>query len=82
MNVTSIAAAQVLNFNNGGSGFSSVTTDIGIDELSLRFGTWSSSSFTTNSDYSSATTLVTAGSTSLTDVRTRLTVQILASPQT
>ena len=36
VNVTSIATAQVLNFNNGGSGFSSVTADIGIDELSLR----------------------------------------------
>ena len=70
VNVTSIATAQVLNFNNGGSGFSSVTADIGIDELSLRFGTWSGSSFTTNSDYASATTLnFTAGSTSLTDVR-------------
>ena len=70
VNVTSIATAQVLNFNNGGSGFSSVTADIGIDELSLRFGTWNGSSFTTNSDYASATTLnFTAGSTSLTDVR-------------
>ena len=70
VNVTSIATAQVLNFNNGGSGFSSVTADIGIDELSLRFGTWSGSSFTTNSGYASATTLnFTAGSTSLTDVR-------------
>jgi flagellar hook-associated protein 2 len=70
INVTSIAKAQVLNFNNGGSGFSSTTADIGIDELSLRFGTWNGSAFTTNPDYSSATTLnFTAGSTSLTDVR-------------
>lgn len=70
INVTSIAKAQVLNFNNGGSGFSSTTADIGIDELSLRFGTWNGSTFTTNPDYSSATTLnFTAGSTSLTDVR-------------
>ena len=70
INVTSIATAQVLNFNNGGLGFSSSTADIGVDELSLRFGSWSGSSFTTNSDYSSATTLnFAAGSRSLTDVR-------------
>jgi flagellar hook-associated protein 2 len=70
INVTSIAKAQVLNFNNGGSGFSSTTADIGIDELSLRFGTWTGSTFTTNPDFSSATTLnFTAGSTSLADVR-------------
>ena len=70
INVTSIATAQVLNFNNGGVGFSSTTADIGVDELSLRFGSWSGSSFTTNSDYSSATTLnFAAGSRTLTDVR-------------
>jgi len=70
INVSQIAQAQVLNFDNGGIGFSSTTADIGIDELSLRFGTWSGTSFSTNSDYSSATTLTfTAGATSLTDVR-------------
>ena len=70
INVTSISTAQVLNFNNGGLGFTSTTADIGVDELSLRFGSWSGSSFTTNSDYSSATTLnFAAGSRSLTDVR-------------
>lgn len=70
INVSQIAEAQVLNFDNGGAGFSSTTADIGIDELSLRFGTWSGTSFSTNSDYSSATTLnFTAGATSLTDVR-------------
>ena len=70
INISQIAQAQVLNFDNGGSGFSSITADIGIDELSLRFGTWSGTSFSTNSDYSSATTLnFTPGATSLTDVR-------------
>ena len=70
INVSQIAQAQVLNFDNGGAGFSSTTADIGIDELSLRFGTWSGTSFSTNADYSSATTLnFTAGDTSLTDVR-------------
>ena len=70
INVSQIAQAQVLNFDNGGSGFNSKTSDIGIDELSLRFGTWSGTNFTTNSDYASATTLnFTAGSRSLTDVR-------------
>ena len=70
INVTSIANAQVLNFNNGGAGFSSTNADIGVDELSLRFGTWSGSSFTTNPDYSGATTLnFAAGERTLTDVR-------------
>ena len=70
INVTSIATAQVLNFNNGGSGFASSTADIGIDELSLRFGTWSGSTFTANSDYTGATTLnFASGSRTLTDVR-------------
>ena len=73
INVTSIATAQVLNFNNGGSGFASTTADIGIDELSLRFGNWNGSTFTANTDYSSATTLnFTAGSTTLTDVRDKI----------
>ncbi|MDB2513444.1 flagellar filament capping protein FliD [Alphaproteobacteria bacterium] len=70
INVTSIATAQVLNFNNGGAGFSSTNADIGVDELSLRFGSWSGSSFTTNPDYSGATTLnFAAGERTLTDVR-------------
>ena len=70
INVAQIAQAQILNFDNGGVGFNSTTDDIGIDELSLRFGTWSGSSFSTNPDYSSATTLnFTTGTTSLTDVR-------------
>lgn len=70
INVSQIAQAQVLNFDNGGAGFSSTTADIGIDELSLRFGTWSGTNFTANSDYSSATTLnFTAGDASLTNVR-------------
>ncbi|MDC0336651.1 flagellar filament capping protein FliD [Alphaproteobacteria bacterium] len=70
INVAQIAQAQILNFDNGGSGFNSTTADIGIDELSLRFGTWSGTSFSTNPDYSSATTLsFTTGATSLTDVR-------------
>jgi len=70
INVAQIAQAQILNFDNGGSGFNSTTADIGIDELSLRFGTWSGTSFSTNPDYSSATTLsFTTGDTSLTDVR-------------
>ena len=39
----------------------------------MRFGTWNGSTFTTNPDYSSATTLnFTAGSTSLTDVRDKI----------
>jgi len=60
INVSQIAQAQVLNFDNGGAGFSSTTADIGIDELSLRFGTWSGTSFSTNADYSSATTATSA----------------------
>ncbi|MDA8536853.1 flagellar filament capping protein FliD [Alphaproteobacteria bacterium] len=70
INVTQIAQSQVLNFDNNGIGFSSTTADISIDELSLRFGTWSGTDFTTNSDYDSATTFnFTAGETSLADVR-------------
>ena len=70
INVTQIAQSQILNFDNGGSGFSSTTSDIGIDELSLRFGTWNGTNFTNNPDYDSATTLnFTAGETSLADVR-------------
>lgn len=70
INVSQIATAQVLNFDNDGNGFSSTTADIGIDELSLRFGTWNSTTFTANAEYSSATTLnFTSGAASLTDVR-------------
>ena len=54
INVTQIAQSQILNFDNGGSGFSSTTSDIGIDELSLRFGTWNGTNFTNNPDYDSA----------------------------
>ena len=68
MNVSSIANGQVLNFNNGGSGFSSTTADIGIDSLTIDLGTWSAGpAFTANG--TSSTFSLTAGATSLTDVR-------------
>ena len=68
INVSSIATAQVLNFNNGGSGFSSTTADIGIDSLTIDLGTWGSGpTFTGNG--TSSTLSLTAGSTSLTDVK-------------
>ena len=68
INVSSIATSQVLNFNNGGSGFSSTTADIGIDSLTIDLGTWGSGpSFTGNG--TSSTLSLTAGSTSLTDVK-------------
>ena len=69
INVANIAKAQVLNFNNNGSGFSSTSADIGIDELTLEFGTWSGTSFSANADYSSKTLSLTTGATSLSDVR-------------
>ena len=69
VNVANIAKAQVLNFNNNGSGFSSTSADIGIDQLTLEFGTWSGTSFSANSAYSSTTLSLTAGATSLSDVR-------------
>ena len=69
INVANIAKAQVLNFNNNGSGFSSTSADIGIDQLTLEFGTWSGTSFSANSAYSSTTLSLTTGATSLTDVR-------------
>ena len=69
INVANIAKAQVLNFNNNGSGFSSTSADIGIDQLTLEFGTWSGTSYSANSAYSSTTLSLTAGATSLTDVR-------------
>ena len=69
INVANIAKSQVLNFNNNGSGFASTTANIGIDQLTLDFGTWSGSSFSANSDYSTTTLNLVAGATSLTDVR-------------
>ena len=68
INVTSIAKGQVLNFDNGGSGFTSMTSDIGIDSLTIDLGTWASGpSFTGNG--TSTTLSLSAGSASLTDVR-------------
>ena len=68
INLSSIATAQVLNFNNGGSGFSSTSADIGIDSLTIDLGTWGSGpAFTSNG--TSSTLSLTAGSTSLTDAR-------------
>ena len=68
INVSSIANGQVLNFNNGGSGFSSITADIGIDSLTIDLGTWATGpAFTSNG--TSSTFSLTAGATSLTDVR-------------
>ena len=69
INVANIAKSQVLNFNNNGSGFASTTANIGIDQLTLEFGTWSGSSFSANSDYSTTTLNLVAGATSLTDVK-------------
>ena len=68
INVSSIATGQVLNFDNGGSGFSSTTSDIGIDSLTIDLGTWAAGpSFTSNG--TSSTLTLTTGATSLTDVR-------------
>ena len=68
INVSSIATGQVLNFDNGGSGFSSTTSDIGIDSLTIDLGTWAAGpSFTSNG--TSSTLPLTTGATSLTDVR-------------
>ena len=68
INVSSIANGQVLNFNNGGSGFSSTTADIGIDSLTIDLGTWATGpAFTANG--TSSTLPLTTGSTKLTDVR-------------
>jgi flagellar hook-associated protein 2 len=69
INVANIAKSQVLNFNNNGSGFASTTANIGIDRLTLEFGTWSGSSFSANSDYSTTTLNLVTGATSLTDVK-------------
>ena len=68
INVASIATGQVLNFDNGGSGFSSTTGDIGIDSLTIDLGTWAAGpAFTGNG--TSSTLSLTTGATSLTDVR-------------
>ena len=68
INVSSIAKGQVLNFDNGGSGFSSTTADIGIDSLTIDLGTWAAGpAFTSNGTSSSLS--LTNGATSLTDVR-------------
>ncbi|MGA0952702.1 MAG: flagellar filament capping protein FliD [Candidatus Puniceispirillaceae bacterium] len=68
INVSSIAKGQVLNFDNGGSGFSSTTADIGIDSLTIDLGTWAAGpAFTSNGTSSSLS--LTTGATSLTDVR-------------
>ena len=68
INVSSIATGQVLNFNNGGSGFSSTTADIGIDSISIDLGTWTADpAFASNGTSSSLS--LTAGATSLSDVR-------------
>ena len=68
INVSSIATGQVLNFDNGGSGFSSTTGDIGIDSLTIDLGTWAAGpAFTGNG--TSSTLSLTTGATSLSDVR-------------
>jgi len=68
INVSSIAAGQVLNFDNGGSGFASTTADIGIDSLTIDLGTWGAGpAFTSNGTSSSLS--LTTGATSLSDVR-------------
>ena len=69
INVASIAKSQVLNFNNNGSGFSSTTADIGIDQLTLEFGSWSGTTFSANSAYATTTLNLVTGATSLADVR-------------
>ena len=66
--MSSIATGQVLNFDNNGSGFSSTTSDIGIDSLTINLGTWATGpSFTGNG--TSKTLSLTTGATSLSDVR-------------
>jgi len=68
INVASIATGQVLNFDNGGSGFASTTADIGIDSLTIDLGTWGAGpAFTSNGTSSSLS--LTTGATSLSDVR-------------
>ena len=77
INVANIAKAQVLNFNNNGNGFSSTSADIGIDALTLEFGTWSGTSFSANSDYSSTSLSLTNGATSLSDVRDAINLSLI-----
>jgi flagellar hook-associated protein 2 len=68
INVASIATAQVLNFNNDGNSFSSTSTDIGIDSLTIDLGTWSADpAFTGNG--TSSTLALTTGDASLSSVR-------------
>ena len=68
INMSSIATGQVLNFDNGGSGFSSTTSDIGVDSLTIDLGTWAADPAFTDNGTSSSLSLTT-GATSLTDVR-------------
>jgi flagellar hook-associated protein 2 len=67
ISVNQLAKAQVLNF----SGFTSITDDLNLDNLELTFGTWNSdNSFSSNSDYSSPTSLsFNSGETSLSEIR-------------
>jgi flagellar hook-associated protein 2 len=68
INVSSIATGQVLNFDNGGSGFSSTTSDIGIDSITIDLGTWTAGpAFIGNG--TSSTLSLTTSATSLSDVR-------------
>ena len=57
INVASIATGQVLNFDNGGSGFSSTTGDIGIDSLTIDLGTWAAGPAFTGNGTSSTLSL-------------------------
>ena len=68
INVSSIATGQVLNFNNDGSGFSSTTSDIGIDSLTIELGAWAAGPVFTGNGTSSTLSL-TNGAASLSDVR-------------
>ena len=68
INLSSIATGQVLNFDNGGSGFSSTTGDIGIDSLTIDLGNWTAGpTFAGNG--TTSTLSLTTGATSLSDVR-------------
>jgi flagellar hook-associated protein 2 len=68
INVSTIAQGQVLNFDNGGSGFTSTSADIGLDSITIDLGTWGAGpAFTSNG--TSTTLSLTTGATSLADVR-------------
>jgi len=68
INVATIAQGQVLNFDNGGAGFTSTSTDIGLDSVTIDLGTWGAGpAFTSNG--TSTTLSLTTGATSLADVR-------------